>query len=200
MSQATRHDLIGSAARDYGDTGIDFRNLIWVAAAIAVLIGAIAADNRWALNFLHVMGGVLWTGIDLFMGFVVGPILRRLPFEARRAVLIRLTPKTLFLMPTLAIVTGTAGWYHAKQLGFLDMPWPAYGWVLAALVIVTILTIQGLGILLPANLLVYLEARKPTPDLPRIGKLMRRYIYAVAFQGVLQVAIIVVMAKFVTGL
>jgi hypothetical protein len=146
------------------------------------------------------MCGVLWTGIDLFMGFVVGPIMRRLPFEARRAVVLRLMPKTLFLMPTLAIVTGTAGWYHAQQLGFLQMPWPAYGWVLAALIIVAILTVQGLGLLLPANLVVYLEMRKPVPDLPRIGLLMRRYIYAVAFQGVLQVAIIVVMAKFVTGL
>ncbi len=29
---------------------------------------------------------------------------------------------------------------------------------------------------------------------------MQRYVYAVAFQGVMQVAIIVVMAKFVTGL
>ena len=200
MSQATGHELIGSAARDYGDTGIDFRNLIWVALAIAVMIAAIVADNPWALNFIHVMCGVLWTGIDLFMGFVVGPIMRRLPFEARRALVLRLMPKTLFLMPTLAIVTGTAGWYHAQQLGFLQMPWPAYGWVLAALIIVAILTVQGLGLLLPANLLVYLEMRKPVPDLPRIGRLMRRYVYAVAFQGVLQVAIIVVMAKFVTGL
>jgi len=29
---------------------------------------------------------------------------------------------------------------------------------------------------------------------------MRRYVYAVAFQGTLQVAIILVMARFVTGL
>jgi hypothetical protein len=134
------------------------------------------------------------------MGFVVGPIIRRLPFEARCAVVVRLMPKTLFLMPTLAVVTGTAGYFHARDVGFLDVPWPAYGWVLAALVIVTILTVQGLGVLLPANLMVYLEMRKPAPDPSRIGRLMQRYVYAVAFQGVMQVAIIVVMAKFVTGL
>ncbi len=180
--------------------GIDLRNLLWMALAFAVLAAVIALDNRWALNFLHVMCGVLWTGIDLFMGFVVGPIMRRLPPEARRAMILRLMPKTLFLMPTLSIITGTAGWFHARQLGLLDVPWPAYGWVAAALVIVTVLTVQGLGVLLPTNLFVYLEMRKPAPDLPRIGRLMRRYVYAVAFQGTLQVAIIVVMAKFVTGL
>lgn len=188
------------AARADSGAGIDLRNLVWVALALVVLIVTIAADNRWALNFLHVMCGVLWTGIDLFMGFVVGPIMRRLPFEARRAVVLRLLPKTLFLMPTLAIITGTAGWYHARQLGFLDLPWPQYGWVLAALVIVAILTVQGVGVLLPTNLLAYLEMRKPAPDTARIGRLVGRYIYATAFQGVLQVAIIVVMAKFVTGL
>ena len=180
--------------------GIDLRNLFWVALAFFVLVAAIAADDRWVLNFLHVMCGVMWTGIDLFMGFVVGPIMRRLPPEARRAMILRLMPKTLFLLPTLAILTGTAGWFHARQLGFLALPWPQYGWVLAALVIVAVLTVQGLGVLLPTNLLVYWEMRRPAPDLARIGRLMRRYVYAVALQGLLQVAIIVVMAKFVTGL
>ena len=41
---------------------------------------------------------------------------------------------------------------------------------------------------------------QPEPDAARIGRLMRRYIYAVASQGVMQVAIILVMARFVTGL
>lgn len=180
--------------------GIDLRNLIWVALALAVLAAAVRLDNTWLLNFIHVMSGVLWTGIDLFLGFVMGPIMRRLPLPARRAVVLRLMPKTLFLLPTLSILTGVAGWYHARQLGFLDLAWPDYGWVLAALVILAILTIQGLGVLLPTNLLVYLELRKPRPDGERIVRLMRRYVYAVGLQGLLQVAIIVVMARFVTGI
>jgi hypothetical protein len=179
---------------------IDLRNLIWVALALAALVAAIAINNFWLLNFVHVMAGVLWTGIDLFMGFVIGPILRRAPFAARRAIVLRLMPKTLFLLPTLATITGTAGWFHARQLGLLDIPYPAYWWVFAALAITGILTVQGLAVLLPANLLVYFEMHKPTPDSIRIGRLMRRYVYAVASQGVMQVGIIVVMARFVTGL
>ena len=176
------------------------RNLIWCAAALAGMVWVIWLDDRWLLNFVHVMAGVLWTGIDLFMGFVVGPIMRTLPPPARQAMVLRLMPKTLFLLPTLSIITGTAGFYHAQQIGFLALDYPAYGWVLAALVIVTVLTVQGLGVLLPANLMVYFELRKARPDTSRIARLMRRYVYAVAFQGLLQVAIIAVMAKFVTGL
>lgn len=192
--RSTDGDVFGDVA------GIDPRNLIWVALMLFVMVGVIVGGNTWALNFLHVMCGVLWTGIDLFMGFVVGPIMRRLPPPARRAMILRLMPKTLFLLPTLSIVTGTTGWFYAQQLGFLDFPWPEYGWVLASLAIVTILTVQGLGVLLPTNLFVYFEMRKPAPDGARIGRLMKRYVYAVAFQGAMQVAIILVMARFVTGL
>ena len=179
---------------------IDLRNLGWVALALAALAGVIVLGDPWLLNFMHVMAGVLWTGIDLFLGFVIGPILRRAPFPARRAIVLRLMPKTLFLLPTLAAITSTAGGVYARQMGLLDVGYPAYWWVLAALVIVTILTVQGFAVLLPANLLVYFELRKPVPNGVRIGRLMRRYVYAVAFQGVMQVAIILVMARFVTGL
>ena len=175
-------------------------HVVGYAGALVVMVVAIVADVPWFLNFVHVMAGVLWTGIDLFMGFFVGPALRAAPFEARRAVIVRLMPKTLFLMPTLSIITGTSGWYHAKQLGFLETPWPQYGWVLAALVIITILTAQGLGVLLPTNVRVYLELKKPEPDQSRIAALMKTYVYWVTVQGCMQVAIIAVMAKFVTGL
>jgi uncharacterized membrane protein len=175
-------------------------HLVVYGGLLVLMVFVIWLEDRFLLNFMHVMSGVLWTGIDLFMGFFVGPALRSAPFEARRAVTMRLVPRTLFLMPTLAIITGTTGWFHAKQLGFLDTPWPQYGWVLAALIIITILTIQGLGLLLPTNFRVYLELRKAEPDRERIGRLLKSYVYLVGFQGVMQIAMIVVMAKFVTGL
>jgi hypothetical protein len=175
-------------------------NLAWVALALAAMAAVIASDDLWALNFTHVFAGVLWTGIDLFLGFVVGPILRRAPLPARRAIICRLMPKTLFLMPTLAIVTGTAGYVLAARVGFLDVGYPQYWWVLAALIILAVLTVQGLGILLPTNLAVYFELRRARPDEARIGRLMRRYVRVVALQGMLQVAIVAVMARFATGI
>ena len=35
-------------------------------------------DSRWALDFFHVAGGGIWTAVDLFVGFVLGPILGRM--------------------------------------------------------------------------------------------------------------------------
>src|SRR5262245_65801949 len=87
--------------------------LVAAAAAFSVMIAAILGPSLWFLNFVHVMTGALWTGIDLFMGFVIGPILRGVSLETRRSIIAGLIPRTLILMPTLSIITSTAGWFLA---------------------------------------------------------------------------------------
>ena len=185
---------------EFQPTPINWFNLVWLILAIALMIAVILWGNLWALNFLHVASGLMWTGIDLFMGFVVGPVLRQSPFTTRREVMTRITPRTMFILPGLAILTGTTGWYLAAEMGYLSVDWPEYGWVLAALIIVTILTIQGLGYLLPTQIKVYLELRKPNPDGEKIARLSRAYFWVIASQGLMQVLIVMIMAKFRTGL
>jgi hypothetical protein len=179
---------------------INWSYLWGVVAAIVATAWVVNQDSRWILNFFHVITGLLWTGIDLFMGFVIGPILKKLDLNARRAIVTRLAPRMMFLMPTLAAVTTTAGIQLAWNAGYFSLDWPYFGWVVAALVLVTILTVQGIGVLLPINIVVFLELRKPQPDMARIGRLMGIYFYTVASQGLMQVAIILVMARFVTGI
>ncbi len=168
-------------------------------AAFALMIAAILGDSLWFLNFIHVMAGSLWTGIDLFMGFVIGPVLRRVSLDTRRAMIAGIIPRTLILMPALSTITSTAGWFLAVRMGFINIGYPEFWWVIAALVIVTVLTIQGLGYLLPMNLKLYFEILKDKPDPDRLARWMRTYVRVVAVQGAMQVAIIVVMARFATG-
>ena len=169
------------------------------ACAFALMTAAILGDSLWFLNFVHVMSGALWTGIDLFMGFVIGPVLRRVSLDTRRAMIAGIIPRTLILMPTLSAMTSTAGWFLAVRLGYLDLGFPEFWWVIAALAIVSVLTVQGLGYLLPMNLKLYFEITKPAPDPEKLARWMRTYVRVVAVQGVMQVAIIVVMARFATG-
>ena len=185
---------------ELAETAIDWRNLIWVAIALAVMIVAIVVNDYWLLNFVHVFTGLLWTGIDLLLGFVIGPILRRLDFPVRRAITMRLMPRLLFILPTVAIIAPMAGWFMAVDQGYLELTFPEIWWLIAALAITAVLSVQGLFVLLPTNVMVYLEMRKPTPDGERIGKLMRRYVRVVAFQGSMQIIIILIMARFATGL
>jgi len=179
---------------------IRWHYLWYVAAALGVMMAAILSHDSWFLNFVHVLCGLLWTGVDLFMGFVLGPILRQVDISVRREVALRLTPRLLFLMPTVAIITGTSGWFLAKDLGFMAVPWPAFGWVVAALTLVVLMTIQGLGLLTPTNVIVCLELQKSKPDPARISSLMRRYFVATAIQGTMQILIIMIMARLVAGI
>lgn len=179
---------------------IRWRYLPWALAAIATMIAVIVAGNIWLLDFVHVFSSLLWTGVDLFMGFVLGPILRRVDLSVRREIVRRLTPRTLFLMPTVSIISGTTGWFLAVALGYTALDWPAYGWVAAALILVTLMTIQGLGFLTPVNVYVCLQLQKREPDMTKISSWMRWYFYAVALQGLMQVAIIVVMTRFRAGI
>jgi uncharacterized membrane protein len=179
---------------------IRWRYLPWALAAIATMIAVIVAGNIWLLDFVHVFSSLLWIGVDLFMGFVLGPILRRVDLSVRREIVRRLTPRTLFLMPTVSIISGTTGWFLAVALGYTALDWPAYGWVAAALILVTLMTIQGLGFLTPVNVYVCLQLQKREPDMKKISSWMRWYFYAVALQGLMQVAIIVVMTRFRAGI
>lgn len=196
---ATTGAPAGTGAPD-PSTRIQWRNLIWAALAFGVMVWAILSRDLWFLNFVHVVAGLLWTGIDLFMGFVMGPILRRVDVAVRRAVISRLMPKMFFIMTPLGIIAPTTGWFLAVELGYLDLAYPAMWWFIAALVVTTILGLQGLGVLLPTNIRVYLELQKPAPDADKIARLMRRYVRVVAFQGVMQVSIVVIMTRFATGI
>jgi hypothetical protein len=170
-----------------------------VAVALAGLVAAVAANRLWALDFFHVVGGGLWTGIDLFVGFIVGPIIGRLPVPARVAFSARFMPKMVLLMPTLVITTLVAGWQLARYQGTILQSYSHHGWVVASMVIVGIMTVIALGVLEPANLGVLFELRKPQPDGELIGRLMRRFIYTAGITGALQVATLVIMTRLATA-
>lgn len=72
--------------------------------------------------------------------------------------------------------------------------------MVAVYFILAVLTIQGLGILLPTNLRVYFEMRRERPDGEKIQRLMKSYFRTAAIQGAMQIAIIFVMSHLATGI
>lgn len=171
----------------------------WVLVALAVMVAAITSGSFWFLNWVHVFSGLLWTGTDLFMGFMIGPILRIVAPATRRDVILNLIPRMLFYMPTLAIVTGTSGWYLANQMGFASVGFPSRYWMYAAYGLAALMTLDGVGLLLPTNLRIYFELRKAQPDFARVSRLTGFYVRLTMIQGLMQVGIIVIMAKLATG-
>jgi hypothetical protein len=172
---------------------------LWVIIPIIAVIVAILSANLLLLNYVHVFTAILWTGTDIFMAFLLGPILRNVSLATRKEVISWLMPKMVFYMPTVAAVTTTAGYFLASKMGLITLNPPVVYWISAVLVIVSIMFIQGLGILLPTNLRIYFEMRKNEPDMSRIQRLMRMYVKVVAIQAAMQFIIIFIMAEFATG-
>ncbi|MCJ0619906.1 hypothetical protein JZX76_10405 [Haloarcula hispanica] len=217
-----------------------------VAVPLIAFAGAVASGNIRALTYVHVMAGVLWTGIDLFMGLVLGPVLGGQKAEARADFFASFTPKMTFLMPSLATVTISGGILLALPLGKFPNadPWlalltaatlipvvlligsqfdaltdpktlgvlgvavvgsgaylattlPAFAmtswWIVATLGIVTLLSVQGFGVILPGEVRIYRQVVSENPDVDLVSEIGMRNARLGGLQGLLQLAIVFVM-------
>lgn len=104
MATSVRATIRGMATR---------ANPAFAAGAVGIPLAALVYATTIAPlvhhTYVHVMAGVMWTGTDLFMAMVLGPVLGSLDVEERASVFRRFTPKTSFLLPSLALVTIAGG-------------------------------------------------------------------------------------------
>ena len=94
---------------------ISIRSNLWVLIPVVALIVAILSANLLLLNYVHVFTAILWTGTDIFMVFLLGPVLRNVNLSTRKEVISWLMPKMVFYMPTVAAITTTAGYFLAPE-------------------------------------------------------------------------------------
>jgi hypothetical protein len=172
--------------------------LPFAAAAVVGLVVVIAGNWQWGLDFFHVVGGGAWTTLDLFLGFVLGPIIGKMSIPARVEFTSRLMPKLVLLIPTLVTMTLASGFQIAHNLGYLDSAYPRHGWVVASFIVVGVMAVIAIGYLEPANLAVLWELKKPQPDGEVIAKLMKRFLYTAGITGAMQVATLVIMTRLAT--
>ena len=177
---------------------VPLKGLPVVAAVVVFVIAAIAGNWLWALVFCHVVGGGLWTAIDLFVGLIIGPILGRLPAQARAEFAARFMPKMVLLMPTLVLMTLAAGFQLALREGNLASSSPNHAWLIVSYCVVGVMAVIALGVLEPANITVLVEMRKPAPDGAVITLMMRRFLFTAGITGVMQVATLIIMTRVAT--
>jgi hypothetical protein len=175
------------------------RGLFIVAAVLALLVVAIAVNKLWPLTFLHVAFGAAWTIIDLFLGFVLGPIMGRMSIPARIEFTTKLMPKMVLIMPTVVSVTLAAGWQLASKTGTVLSTYTLHGWIVASFIVVGVMSVIALGLLEPANIAVLVELKKRRPNPAVIEQLMKRFIYAAGVLGLMQLATLVIMTKLSSG-
>jgi len=185
-----------SAAKPIQVNWITARGIAALVVPIAGLVVALVSGNLILLDYVHVLTGGTWTGIDLFMGFLMSYVLRSSSVMVRAEIARKLTPLTLFFIPSLSSVAITAGYYLANRLGLFSLHSPL---IIAAGIIIVVLLIQGLGIFLPNNVKVLLELGKQSPNFNKISRLMMLNFKLAGIQGILQITLIFVMANLAFG-
>jgi hypothetical protein len=175
-------------------TGVVLAGVIVVA-----LIVVVATGGLWPLEFMHVVFGAGWTIIDLFVGFVIGPILGTLSIPARIEFTTKFMPKMVVLMPAIVTATLVAGWQLSTHLGTNLSSYHDHSWVVASMIVVGVMAIVALGLLEPANVAVLVELKKPRPNPHVIERLMKRFIYAAGITGAMQIATFVIMTKLASS-
>jgi hypothetical protein len=170
-----------------------------VGAVVVALIVVIAVNKFFWIEFFHLAGGAAWTIIDLFLGFVLGPIMGAMSVPARIQFTTRLMPKMLLIMPTVVTVTLAAGWQLGNKLGTVQSSYYHHGWVVASFIVVGVMAVIALGLLEPANVAVLVELKKKRPNPAVIEKLMKRFMYSAGILGAMQIATLVIMTKLRTG-
>lgn len=178
---------------------VPLKGLPIVALALGALIVAIAANELWALEFFHVAAGGMWTAFDLFLGFVLGPILGRLAVPARIELTTKLMPKMLLIMPTLVTLTLASGWQLGRIFGTINEGHALHPWIVASYVVVGVMAVIALSVLEPANVAVLFELKKRRPNPAVIERLMKRFMYTAGITGAMQVATLIIMTKVATG-
>ncbi|WP_407045749.1 hypothetical protein [Haloarcula laminariae] len=222
-------------------------NPVFAVGVVAVSLAALAYATTMASirhhTYVHVMSGVLWTGTDLFIGAILGPVIGGLDEEESAAVFERLTPKTAFFLPSMAFLTIATGIPLALRLGVFPNagPWLALftlanvvpilllvGWrldafgdwrwqlpfavgtvgslawvamtvgafemtepaLVVALALVTLLSVQGFGFLMPGEIRIYKQMVSPSPDTAVISAIGQQNAKLGGLQGLVQLVLI----------
>jgi hypothetical protein len=169
--------------------------LVFAAIAAVAIVVFIAIDKLFPLVFLHVSFGAAWTIIDLFLGFVLGPIMGAMPPRARIQFITRLMPKMVVIMPIVVSITLAIGWQLASHMGTVLTSYPHHSWIVASFIVVGVMAVLALGLLEPANIAVLIELKKRRPRPEVIERLMKRFMYCAGVLGAMQVATLVIMTR-----
>lgn len=215
-----------------------------VGSAVSVLAYGLVAAPVVQARYLHLVLGLLWTGGNLLLGVVVGPVLSDLDDRRAGAFYARAAPRLGLLLPALlALVIGIGVPLSVRMALFAHaVPWVAlsgfvagtgillaFGWrfdawrdrrwlgalagvavaslggfaataasfgpvstsMFLTLIIGTLITITGLGVILANDVRAILEARTSNPDLSLVAAIGRQNAMLARLQILLQLFIVV---------
>ena len=165
-----------------------------VAIPVMAFALAFASANLLWLDYVHVLLGAIWTGVDVFLGLIFAFVVRTLDSDTRKNVALRILPMTIFFIPAASFLTPTAGYILAVNEGIFSLSSPIID---AILIVGTLLFTTGFATIVPYSLLILREMRKETVSSKMVSDSLATISHGALAQMVFQVAIISLMAYIV---
>ena len=160
----------------------------FIALAIAYLWGSILV-----LDYVHVLLGAVWTGVDVFLGLLFSTVMGSAPMETRRNVAIRILPMTLFFIPSVSIAVPLAGYLLASSEGIFNLS----AWLFRAIIIIGILLVgTGFSTIVPYSIKIIRTINGGGSE-GRLHRYLRIISAGALVQMIFQIAIISLMAYIV---
>ena len=173
---------------------------VYRAGAVAVILPAAAVLAAYLsgsilfLDYVHVLLGAIWTGVDVFYGLIFYFVISSLDAKTRSNIAERLIPMSLFFIPAVSFLTPLAGYVLALDQNIWNPYSPVFE---AALIVGGILVAVGFLTIVPASALVLKEMVKGDSNQDRCSRLLMIGSRGALLQLMLQIAIISIMAYIV---
>ncbi len=167
-----------------------------IAVFIPVLAFIIAyfANNILILDYVHVLLGALWTGVDIFLGIIFSSVIKTINKATKVNIARGMIPMTLFFIPTVSIVVPAAGYVLATSEGIFSFTSSIF---MAIIIIGIILVATGFLTIVPVSWKFSRELSKENPDEDKISKDLSIISKGAFIQMFFQMAIISLMAYIV---
>ncbi len=144
-----------------------------------------------ALDYVHVLLAAIWTGTDLFLGFIFYIVISGMDETLRYRIAVRLLPMTMFFIPGVSVIVPVAGYALAVREGIFTLD-PLF---ISILVISAILILLSYSIILTSSIFIYRHNDETNKS--EISRRLGIISTAASIQLVLQIAIISLMAYIV---
>jgi hypothetical protein len=173
---------------------------VYRAGAFAIVLPAVAVFAAYIsgsllfMDYVHVLLGAIWTGVDVFYGLIFYFVISSLDDKTRANIAERLIPMSLFFIPAVSILTPLAGYVLAVKENIWNPYDPVFS---AALIIGGVLVAVGFLTIVPASALVMKEMKKESSNYERSSRLLMLGSHGALVQLALQIAMISVMAYIV---
>ena len=173
---------------------------IYKHGSIAVLIPILAfiiayfANNILILDYVHVLLGALWTGVDIFLGIIFSSVIKTINKSTKVNIARGMIPMTLFFIPTVSIVVPAAGYVLATREDIFSFTSSIF---IAIIIIGIFLVLTGFLTIVPTSWKFSKELSMEKPDEEIISKSMNIISKGAFIQMFFQMAIISLMAYIV---